>query len=369
MLLNVYFPASRCQERLGFKEQFHNAVASRARALQAAGRRVVIAGDFNVTHRAIDHCSPEAWVKETGRKFEDHLFRRWMTALLSPVAVAGTEVGPFVDCFRLHNPRAKGAFTWWDQRTGARGNNYGTRLDYIVADRRLVASHHVHACWIAPSIQGSDHCPVIALIAAAPVPSKCRPPPLAASRATQHKLQVFFSTPRPDDAVRQTPARDESKGGDAAQPQHATPVAGAAGSAAAPLKRPAARLTSNTGVGRPSAPKRARQRSIAAFFGGASTAAAPKRLPASHQRGSSVSARRPAVVRQAAVRVRPAPAGAGSAAKAVAASLGWGKLLSGPVPPPRCKCGDKTVERRVIKDGPNLGTHPLRLRVQRCVPH
>ncbi|TRY70551.1 hypothetical protein TCAL_17426 [Tigriopus californicus] len=39
-----------------------------------------------------------------------------------------------------------------------RSTNYGTRIDYILADRGLIP--HLGQCDIHPEIEGSDHCPV-----------------------------------------------------------------------------------------------------------------------------------------------------------------------------------------------------------------
>lgn len=60
VLFNVYFPAASCDsdERHDYKQQFHAAFELRCRALLATGRNIVIVGDVNIAHRAIDHCDP-----------------------------------------------------------------------------------------------------------------------------------------------------------------------------------------------------------------------------------------------------------------------------------------------------------------------
>lgn len=66
-----------------------------------------------------------------------------------------------VDCFRRLHPARKDAFTCWNTKTGARENNYGTRIDYVIADAAL-AAEGLESCDIRPDFLGSDHCPVSA---------------------------------------------------------------------------------------------------------------------------------------------------------------------------------------------------------------
>lgn len=71
--------------------------------------------------------------------------------------------GPrLVDCFRRVHPNRKDAFTCWNTQTGARENNYGTRIDYIIASAAF-ASGALRQCDIMPEFMGSDHCPVRAI--------------------------------------------------------------------------------------------------------------------------------------------------------------------------------------------------------------
>lgn len=78
--------------------------------------------------------------------------------LISPGTLSRVPVR-LVDCFRRLNPGRKDAFTCWNTQTGARENNYGTRIDYIIADATF-ADRALQACDIMPDFFGSDHCPV-----------------------------------------------------------------------------------------------------------------------------------------------------------------------------------------------------------------
>lgn len=71
--------------------------------------------------------------------------------------------GHFVDMFRYFYPDQTEAYTNWCTVTGARATNYGTRIDYILADSWL-AVNAFEDCIIMPEVEGSDHCPVKATL-------------------------------------------------------------------------------------------------------------------------------------------------------------------------------------------------------------
>lgn len=79
--------------------------------------------------------------------------------------------GLLVDTFRALHPERTGAYTNWCTVTGARATNYGRRLDYILADPRLVMVS-LNKAEIRPEVQGSDHCPVLASFLCATIPAK-----------------------------------------------------------------------------------------------------------------------------------------------------------------------------------------------------
>ncbi|CAH8483861.1 unnamed protein product [Dicrocoelium dendriticum] len=92
--------------------------------------------------------------------------------------------GPtFIDSFRYLNPRTKESFTCWSTRTGARATNYGTRIDYILVDSRLVDGFDENLSLKVDhmtDLEGSDHCPIRAHIPLTltanpsyPYPSSC----------------------------------------------------------------------------------------------------------------------------------------------------------------------------------------------------
>ena len=174
VLINTYCPAvtsddpEEAARRKAFKRQFHAAVAARVQQLHAAGRRVILLGDLNVSHTQLDHCDPQEWVRNHGGlPFESAPFRQWIDALLRPdpllVSLAlqqqalqsncssrgssqsaeatGNDAMPthLVDAFRVFHPQRQGAFTCWNKATSARQTNYGTRLDYTLVSNSMIA--------------------------------------------------------------------------------------------------------------------------------------------------------------------------------------------------------------------------------------
>ncbi|KAL2913592.1 Class II abasic (AP) endonuclease [Polyrhizophydium stewartii] len=168
VVMNIYFPNESSEERQGFKQRFLEAVELRARwylngdsagATQGARttasrprREVVIAGDFNISHRPIDHCDPVQSMRDHGlREFGETPSRRWLSRMLAPQ-------GPMTDTFRHFHPQQAQAFTCWNTLIDARRSNFGTRIDYILVSSGVVPA--ICAGSILAQVMGSDHAPV-----------------------------------------------------------------------------------------------------------------------------------------------------------------------------------------------------------------
>lgn len=119
----------------------------------------------------------------TQENFEDNPGRKWLDRFLLGQTENGNDEeegselsqncasgGNFVDTFRHFYPTRTNAFTCWSTRTGARQTNYGTRIDYIFANRLLVETNFLNAD-IMPEVEGSDHCPIWAQLNCTLVPS------------------------------------------------------------------------------------------------------------------------------------------------------------------------------------------------------
>ncbi|XP_044856321.1 DNA-(apurinic or apyrimidinic site) endonuclease 2 [Mauremys mutica] len=175
-VINVYCPRADPQrpERAAYQASFYQLLQGRAEALLRDGGHVVILGDINTSHRPIDHCEPG-----DPEAFREHPGRRWLDGFLwAPDGPPGQ--GLFVDTFRLLHPSQPYAFTCWRIDTGARLTNHGTRLDYVLADRALALAE-LRDARILPDVPGSDHCPVLAELAATFLPA-----PRCPSLCTRH---------------------------------------------------------------------------------------------------------------------------------------------------------------------------------------
>ncbi|KAG0282868.1 Class II abasic (AP) endonuclease [Linnemannia gamsii] len=158
VLFNLYCPNETDEQRRPFKMAYYHLLEARVRDLIARGKEVIVMGDMNVIPSELDHCDPEKWKKECGESdFGNTAPRRWFNAFLAPN-------GPLTDLYRVFHKDEKGAFTCWNTKINARPSNYGTRLDYILVTEKLLP--WFSSCDRQPQIVGSDHCPVVAEMAA-----------------------------------------------------------------------------------------------------------------------------------------------------------------------------------------------------------
>ncbi len=146
---SVYFPKGsgkdRDNSRVPYKLGFYRKVFERVEQLKKRGP-VFVTGDFNTAHEAIDLARPKTNTKSSGFLPEERAeMTRWLDA-------------GWVDTFRSQHPGEEGHYTWWRQFGGARENNVGWRIDYVVASPG--GAKRVKDAFIWPDDTGSDHCPV-----------------------------------------------------------------------------------------------------------------------------------------------------------------------------------------------------------------
>ena len=132
------------------------------------------------------------------QEFERNPGRIWLSDFLlnTEKSQGSNEVHQFIDTFRYFHPAERDAFTCWRTTTGARSTNYGTRIDYIIADCELTRTAFTD-CEIWPDVAGSDHCPVVATLNIACIPAN-RCPSLCTKHmpeyvARQRKLSSFLT--------------------------------------------------------------------------------------------------------------------------------------------------------------------------------
>jgi exodeoxyribonuclease-3 len=146
-IINTYFPSgSSGEERQAFKMQFLADYHEFINELKKERPQLIICGDYNICHRAIDIHNPISNAKSSGFLPEE---RDWMESFLN---------SGFVDSFR-HLNKDPHQYTWWSYRAGARGKNLGWRIDYTCITGNL--QEKLQRAVILPEAKHSDHCPVL----------------------------------------------------------------------------------------------------------------------------------------------------------------------------------------------------------------
>lgn len=147
-LINTYFPSgSSGDERQDYKMEFLNDYLSFLKQqLSLDNSQLIVAGDYNICHQAIDIHDPKGNKDSSGFLPEE---RAWMDDFF--------KVG-MVDSFR-HINKEPHQYSWWSFRANARNNNKGWRIDYINVSENL--KDKITKAEILPLIKHSDHCPVL----------------------------------------------------------------------------------------------------------------------------------------------------------------------------------------------------------------
>lgn len=148
LLYNIYFPnGASGKERHDFKQKFLADLNAHLAPKIAAGKQIVVVGDYNVAPNEIDVYDPVRLAKDSGFLPEE---RAWFQSFLG--------LG-FVDTFRLKHPDERERFTWWSQIERARPANRGWRIDHICVTKGLIPA--VRRAEILDEVEGSDHCPIL----------------------------------------------------------------------------------------------------------------------------------------------------------------------------------------------------------------
>lgn len=151
-LYNIYFPnGGSGPERHQFKQKFLLDLSAHLSPLVTAGRPLIVVGDYNVAHRAMDIYDPVRLAGESGFLPEE---RAWFDQFL--------ELG-FVDTFRHLHPDERDRYTWWSYLERGRIANRGWRIDYVCITKNLLP--RLKRAEVLDGQHGSDHCPVLVELA------------------------------------------------------------------------------------------------------------------------------------------------------------------------------------------------------------
>jgi len=144
-IISLYLPSGNNTDRLDYKFQFMDEFQAYIDELKKEVPHLVICGDYNICHQAIDIHDPVRNKTVSGFLPEE---RAWIDGFMR----AG-----FIDSFRHLNPNPH-HYSWWSYRANARANNKGWRIDYALVAERL--ENKILKSYILPEAKHSDHCPV-----------------------------------------------------------------------------------------------------------------------------------------------------------------------------------------------------------------
>jgi exodeoxyribonuclease-3 len=145
-VMSVYLPSgSSGEHRQVIKEEFMPDFYEYVRGLLQEHPNLILSGDFNIAHQEIDIHDPKGNKNSSG--FLPHE-REWFGKFLG--------LG-FEDSFRAKNEGLQ-AYSWWSQRSRAREQNKGWRIDYHLLSASLTP--RCVAAAILPEVAHSDHCPI-----------------------------------------------------------------------------------------------------------------------------------------------------------------------------------------------------------------
>ncbi len=145
-VMSVYMPSGTTGEvRQSFKMKWLEDFQQYVNTLKIKRKNLVIGGDYNICHRAIDIHNPVTNARSSGFLPEE---REWIGNFID---------SGYIDSFRHFNQDPR-HYTWWTYRAGARERNLGWRIDYLMTsknlEKKLIRSE------ILNEAMHSDHCPV-----------------------------------------------------------------------------------------------------------------------------------------------------------------------------------------------------------------
>lgn len=144
-VMSLYLPSGTNDLRLQHKFDFMDMFQDYINKLTETIPNLVICGDYNICHEAIDIHNPK--MKGVSGFLPEE--RQWIGEFID---------SGFIDSFRhLHPERQE--YSWWSYRANARANNKGWRLDYAMVSKPL--QENIKRAVILTEAVHSDHCPIL----------------------------------------------------------------------------------------------------------------------------------------------------------------------------------------------------------------
>ncbi len=145
-VMSLYLPSGTNIDRLGHKLQYMADFQLYIDQLKKQYPNLIILGDYNICHRAIDIHDP---VRNKNVSGFLPVEREWIGNFID---------SGFIDSFRHFNPEPD-HYTWWSYRANSREKNKGWRLDYGMVSTPL--EPQLKRSVILSEARHSDHCPIL----------------------------------------------------------------------------------------------------------------------------------------------------------------------------------------------------------------
>jgi exodeoxyribonuclease-3 len=147
-VISLYLPSgSAGPHRQASKFRFLEEFLPHLTNLRKSGREIILCGDWNIAHQAIDLRNWRSNQKNSGFLPEE---RAWLSRVFDDLG--------FVDVFRTIDPRPE-QYTWWSNRGESWTKNVGWRIDYQIATPGI--ARRACAVSIYKNRRFSDHAPLI----------------------------------------------------------------------------------------------------------------------------------------------------------------------------------------------------------------
>jgi|TARA_B110000914_G_scaffold215532_1_gene219530 exodeoxyribonuclease-3 len=143
-VMSMYLPSGTNAARLDFKFNYMAEIQDYLTKLKQEIPNLVICGDYNICHEAIDIHNPK--MKGISGFLPEE--REWIGSFIN---------NGFIDSFRHLNEEPH-HYSWWSYRANSRANNKGWRIDYNMVSETL--KDNISRAFILPEAIHSDHCPI-----------------------------------------------------------------------------------------------------------------------------------------------------------------------------------------------------------------
>ncbi len=149
-IMSLYLPSGTNMDRLEHKLKYMADFQTYINTLKKEHPNLVILGDYNICHQAIDIHDP---VRNKNVSGFLPVEREWIGNFMD---------SGFIDSFRHFNKEPH-QYSWWSYRANARNNNKGWRLDYGMVAQPL--EDKLKRAVILSEAKHSDHCPIVVELA------------------------------------------------------------------------------------------------------------------------------------------------------------------------------------------------------------